>query len=165
MISRFALDVDGFSTATVAETVKSPDRLTPAHKKECNRRKNELNTTRERYNTDPNIEYACSRCNSKAEVRYIICPYPPWLNQHMCGKCSSYLGITPTPSAWTYQDIEVIRANPKKNPIESICAQCKKGECQYKCPDCDCVWYCNEDCRMVHHSKHENKCKLLQRKS
>mmetsp|Transcript_14968 Transcript_14968/g.22520 ORF Transcript_14968/g.22520 Transcript_14968/m.22520 type:complete len:117 (-) Transcript_14968:2417-2767(-) len=115
---------------------------------------------------NPNsIEYVCAKCNSKAEVRYITCPYPPWLNQHMCGKCCSYLGINPPPSAWMYQDIEVIRANPNTNPFERICAQCKKGDCRYKCPDCDCVWYCNEDCRMAHRSRHENKCELLQRRS
>ena len=130
-----------------------------AHKKECK----ELATRREQYNTDPSIEYACAKCNSKAEVRYVTCPVPPWLNQSMCGKCCSYLGINPPPSAWMYQDIEVILANPKKNPFDCICAQCKNGECQYKCPDCDKVWYCNEDCMMAHRSRHETKCRLLQR--
>ena len=133
------------------------------HKTECKRLK-------ERFG-DADVEYSCARCNSKSEVRYItygapLPAYPPWVNQKICGKCCSCLGINPPQYGleWVYQNVEVIKRNPRHNPFEGICAQCKKGGCEYKCPDCDCVLYCNQDCREAHRPRHENKCLLLQKK-
>ena len=142
-----------------------------AHKHECNKQKKILDR-REQLNTNPNIEYSCARCKSKSEIRYTtytsasLPPVPEWVNKELCGKCCSNIGLNPPQygMTWVYQDSEVLKRNPQINPFEGICAQCKKGGCQFKCPDCNCVLYCNEVCREAHFPKHEKKCILLQRR-
>jgi hypothetical protein len=89
---------------------------------------------------------------------------PPWTGKKMCGKCASYLGINVPIDEWVYQDPDVARRYSKENPFDRICAQCKKGRCNFSCPDCERVWYCNEGCMREHSARHEKKCKILQRR-
>jgi hypothetical protein len=110
---------------------------------------------------------ACKRCDSKAEVRYG--KFPSYLPDPtmkpgglMCGKCAGYFNVQLTD--WVYPDPSIAQANPKHNPFERVCAQCKASNCSIKCLACDAVWYCSDTCRTAHSEKHTNKCILLQGK-
>lgn len=140
-----------------------------AHRNDCERRQEQLAQDR----ADGKVVYSCARCISKSEVRYFTFPLfryrgehqpLPWTGKKMCGKCASYLGMGVTNDQWVYQDPDVARRYAKDNPFERICAQCKKSKCNLKCPDCERVWYCGEECRREHSARHERKCLLLRRR-
>lgn len=141
-----------------------------AHRAECERRQAQFEEDR----AHGRQVHSCTRCISKGEVRYFTFPMfqskngvskaMPWTGKKMCGKCVSYLGIDVPNDQWFYQDPDVARRYAKENPFEHICAHCKKGKCNFACPDCERVWYCGEDCRMQHFAKHERNCLILRRR-